>query len=96
MWPVKATLEVVTRRTPRLPRAFVWSVWVVTVLGVLVIWFTPAPRNCPSPCDGMAYVAFGVLQLGVMLLLAAKLIWVVAASIHNRREGSPSIPARPD
>lgn len=74
--------NVVRSRSPsRLPRLFVFGVWSITIVGFLLLWFAIPlfDLECESPCDGPAYAAFGVMELGIVVLVVAKLAWRVGA-----------------
>jgi hypothetical protein len=36
-----------------------------------------------SPCDGLAYGALAVMQLGIVVLVVAKLTWMVRARLRK-------------
>jgi hypothetical protein len=64
----------------------VYGVWSLTVAGFLLLWFA-IPLfgvDCLQPCDGVAYAALGVLELGIMVLIVAKLVWIVRARLRSR------------
>jgi hypothetical protein len=69
----------------RLPRPFVLSVWSVTIACFLLLWFVmpTLDHDCLSPCDGYAYAALGVLELGIALLILAKLLWIIRARVRR-------------
>jgi hypothetical protein len=69
----------------RLPRPFVLCVWSVTIACFLLLWFVmpTLDHDCLSPCDGYAYAALGVLELGIALLILAKLLWIIRARVRR-------------
>ena len=69
----------------RLPRPFVLSVWSVTIACFLLLWFVipTFDHDCLSPCDGYAYAALGVLEVGIALLILAKLLWIIRARVRR-------------
>lgn len=77
-----------SRSPARLPRPFVYGVWSLTVAGFLLLWFAIPlfGLDCLRPCDGtpVAMGAFGVLQLGIIVLIVAKLVWIVRARLRRR------------
>jgi hypothetical protein len=85
--------NVVRSRSPsRLPRLFVFGVWSVTIVGFLLLWFAIPlfSLECESPCvDGPAEAAPGVLGLGIVVLVLAKLAWIVRARLRQKN-GPPS------
>jgi len=84
--------DVVRSRSPsRLPRLFVFGVWSVTIVGFLLLWFAIPlfDLECESLCDGPAYAALGVLELGILVLTVAKLSWIVRARLVQAN-GPPS------
>jgi hypothetical protein len=56
-----------------------------TVARFLVAWFwVPlSGGDGASPCDGYGIVAVGVLQLGLIVLGAAKIAWVIWARLRR-------------
>ena len=80
-----------SRSSSRLPRLFVLGVWSVTIVGFLLLWFSSPlfDLECESPCDGPAYAALGVLELGILVLTVAKLSWIVRARLVQAN-GPPS------
>ena len=74
-----------SRSPSRLPRPFVIGVWSASIIGVLLMWFAIPlfGLECEPPCDGLAYVAVGILQLGIVVLIVAKLTWVVRARLRK-------------
>ena len=67
------------------PDPFVLSVWSVTIACFLVLWFVMPTfdHDCLSPCDAYAYAALGVLELGIALLILAKLLWIIWARVRR-------------
>jgi hypothetical protein len=63
----------------------VWAVWAVVGAGFLVPWlvFFVFDAECEAPCDGPTYVFLGLLQVGVLIPAAAKLVWVVRARVRR-------------
>jgi hypothetical protein len=50
----------------------------------LLLWFVipTFDHDCLSPCDGYAY-ALGVLEVGIALLILAKLLWIIRARVRR-------------
>jgi hypothetical protein len=69
----------------RLPRPFVLSVWSVTIACFLLLWFVISTfdHDCLSPCDGSAYAALGVLEVGIAPLIVAKLLSIIRARVRR-------------
>ena len=74
-----------SKSASKLPRPFVIGVWGATISGFLLLWFAIPlfGLECMSPCDGLAYVALAVIQLGIVVLVAAKLTWMVRARLRK-------------
>jgi len=74
-----------SRSESRLPRTFVWGVWSVVALAFVVPWvaFSLLDIECRAPCDGPTYVFLGILQLAVLVLVVAKLVWLARARVRR-------------
>jgi hypothetical protein len=76
---------------------FVWGVWSVVALAFVVPWvaFSLLDIECRAPCDGPTYVFLGILQLAVLVLVVAKLVWLARARIRSElaRRRPPSDPS---
>jgi hypothetical protein len=71
--------------TESIAQTLVLSVWSVTIACFLLLWFVmpTLDHDCLSPCDGYAYAALGVLELGIALLILAKLLWIIRARVRR-------------
>lgn len=69
----------------KLPKPFVLAVWAATITGFLLLWFAIPlfGLECMSPCDGPAYAALGVMELGIIVLVVAKLTWMLRARLRK-------------
>ena len=74
-----------SKSASKLPRPFVLGVWGATFCGFLLLWFAIPlfSLECMSPCDGLAYGALAVIQLGIVVLAVAKLTWMVRARLRK-------------
>jgi hypothetical protein len=62
-----------------LPRKFFYGVWLTTLLGVILVvfWVPLFNVDCPTPCDWGGFVIVGLVQLALVVLLIAKIAWLV-------------------
>lgn len=71
--------------TESIAQTLVLSVWSVTIACFLVLWFVipTFDHDYLSPCDGYAYAALGVLEVGIAPLILAKLLWMIRARVRR-------------
>jgi hypothetical protein len=75
-----------SKSASKLPRPFVIGVWGATICGFLLVGFAIplfGLDECMSPCDGHAYAALAVVELGIVVLAVAKLTWMVRAGLRK-------------